>query len=187
MVIELSDTIDCLYDTYISQTGQLVEYGYSLEEAFWIHFASVSFMPWSERSQNLVPLSHILKFYAQIYRDEIAAGKNGQSKTFIKCLLKSKFDLAYALAQQSKNGKPVLYSALDIGRCALPYVSNTFKQALAGIFIISSLPLSKRIDHRLSLGRLVRDINNELYMDKSCVTSFSTVPSSNMRREVKVH
>ena len=84
MITELSDVIDCLYDTYHSHTGQLLEYGYNIEEAFWIHFASIPFMPWSGESLNLVPLSHILKFYNQIYRDEVVTGNNPQSKTFIK-------------------------------------------------------------------------------------------------------
>ena len=160
MITELSDAIDCLYDTYHNQTGLLLEFGYTLEEAFWVHFTSVSFMPWSEESQNLVPLSHILKFYNLIYRDEVIAGNNCQSREFIKCLLQSKFYLAYALAKQARNSDSIYKYTLDIGRCALPHVDIAIKQALAGLFIISALPISKRIGQSLTLGKLVHDINN---------------------------
>ena len=185
MISDLSDTIDCLYDTYLYQKNHLHEYGYSFDESFWIHFATVSFIPWSEQSPNLVPVSHIINFYTQLYRDEIVTGTNGQSKTFIKCLLKSKFALAYALAKQSKKGEPIQHFALDVGRCTLPHVNNTFKQALAGFFIISSLPKSNRIDHRLSLGRLAWDINDNLYMEKQKTTNYSAFISDNMYREVQ--
>ena len=53
MISYLSDAVDCLYDTYSNQTNRLVSYGYTKEEAFWIHFVSVSFMPWAEQSQKL--------------------------------------------------------------------------------------------------------------------------------------
>ena len=166
MITELSDAIDCLYDTYHSHTGQLLEYGYNIEEAFWIHFTSVSFMPWSEKSQNLVPLSHILKFYNQIYRDEVITGNNPQSRTFIKCLLQSKFHLSFALAKQTKEHELSYKYALDIGRCALPHINSTIKQALAGLFIICAFPISKRIGHNQIPGRLVHDLDNRSYIEQ---------------------
>ncbi len=166
MICELSDAIDCLYDTYHSQTGQLLEYGYNIEEAFWIHFTSVSFMPWSEESHNLIPLSHIRKFYNQIYRDEVITGNNNQSRAFIKCLLQSKFYLAYALAKQTKNNESTYKLALDIGRCALPHVNMTIKQALAGLFITSAFPISKRIGHNQIPGRLIHNLSEKTYIEQ---------------------
>ena len=166
MITELSDAIDCLYDTYHSQTGQLLEYGFTIEEAFWIHFTSVSFMPWSEESQNIIPLSHILKFYNQIYRDEIITGNNSQSKTFMKCLLQSKFNLAYALAKRPSNDESIPKYILDIGRCALPHINNTIKHALAGFFVISAFPISSRVGHNMTLGKLIFDINKRTYIEQ---------------------
>jgi hypothetical protein len=158
MVSHLSDTVDCLYDTYRYQTNQLVGYGYTKEEAFWIHFASVSFMPWSEGAKNLVPLSHILKFYAQIYRDEIMSSKDNKPRAFIRCFLESRFDLIYALAKRACADESISEFALDIGKCVLPHVNDTFKHALAGIFIINAMPVSQRVGQYLPLGRLVLDI-----------------------------
>ena len=166
MITELSDAIDCLYDTYHSHTGQLLEYGYNLEEAFWIHFTSVSFMPWSEQSHNLVPMSHILKFYNQIYRNEVKTGNNSQSRAFIKCLLQSKFYLAYTLAKHTRNNGLTYIYALDIGRCALPRINSTIKQALAGLFIICAFPISQRTGHRQIPGRLIHDMNNKSCMEQ---------------------
>ena len=160
MVNELSDTIDCLYDTYLSQTKQLFGYGFSREDSFWIHFTSVSFMPWSETSHNHVSLVHILRFYAQIYRDEIISGNQRTSKTFIRCLLTSRFYLAYSLALKLKRNKPISEYVLDIGKCTLPHINDTAKHAIAGMFVISALPLSQRFNPCVSLGKLILDIKD---------------------------
>lgn len=176
MVSYLSDAVDCLYDTYSNQTIRLVSYGFTKEEAFWIHFTSLSFMPWSEQAQNMIPLSHILKFYAQVYRDVIMSGKNGLSKAYLRCLLKSKFDLAYALARQFRKGEPILKFAYDAGRCALPVVNDSLKHTLAGLFIINA-PVSQRTGHCLPLGRLVQDIGNNHYIEKPDTGSYAVVTS----------
>jgi hypothetical protein len=160
MVSYLSDAVDCLYDTYSNQTSRLVSYGYTKEEAFWIHFTSVSFMPWSEQARNLIPLSHILKFYAQVYCDEINPGKTTISKLFLRCILKSKFDMACTLARQFRKGEPILKFAYDTGRCALPDINDSLKHVLAGLFIINAAPVYQRTGHCRPLGRLVRDIDN---------------------------
>jgi hypothetical protein len=154
-----------------------VSYGYTKEEAFWIHFTSVSFMPWSKQAQNIVPLSHILKFYAQVYRDEIMSGKNGLSKAYLRCLLKSKFDLAYALARQFRKDEPILKFAYDIGRCALPLVNDSLKHVLAGLFVINTVSASLRFVQYLPIGRLVWDIDNDAFMGKPVGMNYETVPS----------
>ncbi len=177
MVSYLSDAVDCLYNTYRNQTSQLMSYGYTKEEAFWIHFTSLSFMPWSEQAQNTIPLSHILKFYAQVYRDELMPGKNGLSKAYLRCLLKGKFDLAYALARQFREGEPMLKFAYDTGRCALPVVNDSLKHVLAGLFIMNAMPVHKRTGHCLPLGRLVQDIDNNHYMGKPDTGNYAMVTS----------
>jgi hypothetical protein len=134
-------------------------------------------MPWSEQAQNMIPLSHILKFYAQVYRDEIKSGKNGLSKAYLRCLLKSKFDLAYALARQFREGEPILKFAYDTGRCALPDVNDSLKHTLAGLFIISAMPVPQRTGHCLPLGRLVRDIDNNHYIEKPDTGNYAMVTS----------
>ena len=177
MISYLSDTVDCLYDTYSNQTNRLMSCGFTKEEAFWIHFTSVSFMPWSEGAQNMVPLSHVLKFYAQVYRDEIISGKTGISRLFLRCILKSKFDLAYALARQFREGEPILKFAYDAGRCALPDINDSLKHVLAGLFIINTMPVSQRTGYCLPLGRLVHDINNNHYMEKPDTGNYAMVTS----------
>ena len=177
MISYLSDAVDCLYDTYSNQTNRLVSYGYTKEEAFWIHFVSVSFMPWAERSRNSIHLSHILKFYAQIYRDEIITSGNSISKTFLRCLLKSKFYLAYALAQHYRKSEPILKVAFDIGRCALPHVNDSLKHTLAGLFVINTTFASQGLVQHLPLGRLVWDIDNDAFMGKPAGMNYETVPS----------
>jgi hypothetical protein len=151
--------------------------GFNKEEAFWINFTSLSFMPWSQQAQNMIPLSHVLKFYAQVYREEIISGKTGISKLFLRCILKSKFDLAYALARQYREGEPILKYAYDAGRCALPDINDSLKHTLAGLFIINAMPVSQRAVHCLPLGRLVQDIDNDLYIEKPETGNYAMVTS----------
>ncbi len=169
MVSHLSDAVDCLYDTYRHHTDQLVNFGFTLPEAFWIHFTSLSFMPWSSHTQKPIPLSHIIKFYTHVYRDEINADSS-KPKSFTRCMLKSKFDLAYALAKKSRKDTSIYESALDIGRCALPHIDDTYKHAVAGLFIINAIPVSQRFERILPLGRLVCDIDNYTTIPSLCTT-----------------
>jgi hypothetical protein len=177
MISYLSDAVDCLYDKYSNQTSRLLSYGYTKEEAFWIHFVSVSFMPWSEQSRNTIPLSHIIKFYALVYRDEIVISRNSISKTFLRCLLKSRFDLAYAMAQQYRKSEPTLNFAFNIGRCALPHVNDSLKHTLAGLFVINTMSASQKLLEYLPLGRLIWDIDNNAFMEKPAEMNYETVPS----------
>jgi hypothetical protein len=134
-------------------------------------------MPWSEQAQNMIPLSHILKFYAQVYRDELLSGKTGLSKAYLRCLLKSKFDLAYTVARQFRKGEPILKFAYDAGRCALPDIKDSLKHTLAGLFIINATPVSQRAGHCLHLGRLVQDTDNNFYMEKPATSNYEMVIS----------
>lgn len=177
MVSYLSEAIDYLYGTYSNQLNQLVSCGYTKEEAFWIHLVSVPFMLWSEQARNLVPLSHVLKFYTQVYRDEIVSGKNSKPKTTVRCLLKSRLDLAYALAKQSRGNESILKFAFNIGRCALPHVNDTLKNTLAGLFIINTIPISRRFERHLPLGRLIWDINENTYLEKPDQDNYATAKS----------
>lgn len=175
MISHLSDVIDCLYDTYIHQTNRVKKYGYTREEAFWIHFASVSFMPWSEKDQNIVPLSHLMKFYHLIYNDEVMEGKDIKPKTFIRCLLWSKFNLTYALANRSAASELSLEFARDVGGCVFPHIDDIFKLALSGLVIINAKPIYQRIEQKSSLGRLVLDMDKEYYMKEAERSKYAAV------------
>jgi hypothetical protein len=155
-----------LYDTYIYQTNHLQKYGYAKEEAFWIHFASVPFMPWSGKTRNVVPLSHLIKFYNQVYNYEIMQGKSGKSKAFIRNLLQEKFDLTYALAKQSFASELNLEFALDIATCIFPHINNISKLTLSGLVIMNAKPIYQRVERHFSFGRLVRDMDTKHHTEK---------------------
>ena len=105
------------------------------------------------------------------------SGKNGLSKAYLRCLLKSKFDLAYAMARQFRKDGPILKFAYDTGRCALPVVNDSLKHVLVGLFIMNAMPVHKRTGHCLPLGRLVRDIDNNHYIEKPDTGSYAVVTS----------
>ena len=161
MVNHLSNVIDCLYDMYIYQANHLKQYGYTKEEAFWVHFASISFIPWSRKDRNIVPLSHLIRFYDQIYNNGIAIFEDSKPKSFTKLILQSKFNLTYALARQSLAGESNLECALDVGRCIFPRINDTSKLVLSGLIAMNVKPIYQRVDRQFSFGRLLRDIDEK--------------------------
>jgi hypothetical protein len=175
MTSYLPDVIDCLYDTYIEQRSRLKKYRYSEEEAFWIHFASVPFLPWFENDRNVVPVSHLIKFYGQIYNDEIMQGKNSSTDIFAMHLLQNKFNSAYALARQSFSRELNLKFALDIGTCVFPHIDDVYRLTLSGLVVMNTRPIYQRVKRRLSLGRLVLDINGEHYREETKRSEYAAV------------
>ncbi|MFA5238769.1 MAG: hypothetical protein WC476_03545 [Phycisphaerae bacterium] len=167
MTSYLLDVIDCLYDTYVYQRNRLKEYGYSREEAFWLHFASAAFMSWSEKGRNVIPLSGLIKFYNQIYNDEILQGKNRQAKAFTRYLLLSKFNSAYTLARQPFTDEPNLKFALDVGTSIFPHIEDALRLTLSGLVVINARPTCQRVEQDFSFGRLIFDMDNDHPVEKA--------------------
>ena len=64
----------------------LCELGYSPKEAFWLDFACLPFLPWDGANGSEMPLSRILRLYADLYRSTIDSLDPGDEPAFVELL-----------------------------------------------------------------------------------------------------
>jgi hypothetical protein len=64
----------------------LCELGYSAREAFWLDFACLPFLPWDGANGSEMPLSRILRLYAELYRSTIDSLDPAQESAFVELL-----------------------------------------------------------------------------------------------------
>jgi hypothetical protein len=60
--------------------------GYSPKEAFWLDFACLPFLPWDGANGSEMPLSRILRLYAELYRSTIDSLDPGNEAAFVELL-----------------------------------------------------------------------------------------------------
>ncbi len=64
----------------------LCRLGYSPKEAFWLDFACLPFLPWDGANGSELPLSWILRLYADLYRSTIDSLGPGDEPAFLDLL-----------------------------------------------------------------------------------------------------
>ncbi len=64
----------------------LCRLGYSPKEAFWLDFACLPFLPWDGVNGSEMPLSWILRLYADLYRSTIDSLGTEEEPAFIELL-----------------------------------------------------------------------------------------------------
>jgi hypothetical protein len=64
----------------------LCELGYSPREAFWLDFACLPFLPWDGANGSEMPLSRILRLYAELYRSTIDSLDPARESAFVELL-----------------------------------------------------------------------------------------------------
>jgi hypothetical protein len=64
----------------------LCELGYSPREAFWLDFACLPFLPWDGANGSEMPLSRILRLYADLYRSTIDSLDPEDESAFVELL-----------------------------------------------------------------------------------------------------
>lgn len=71
---KMVDVLASLYLLYKSHAEELKKAGYSQEEAFWLNFACLPFLPWTEQSENEIRLTQVVRLYLGIYQFNTASG-----------------------------------------------------------------------------------------------------------------
>ncbi len=64
----------------------LCRLGYSSKEAFWLDFACLPFLPWNGSNGSEMPLSRILRLYAELYRSTTNSLYPGEESAFLALL-----------------------------------------------------------------------------------------------------
>jgi len=64
----------------------LCKLGYSPREAFWLDFACLPFLPWDGATDSEMPLSYILRLYADLYRSTLDSPDSWNEPAFVELL-----------------------------------------------------------------------------------------------------
>jgi len=80
---EVLKSIQWMHQEHVKGLRQL---GYSDREAFWLDFACLPFLPWDGANGREMPLSRILRLYAEIYRSTIESLDPAQEQAFVGLL-----------------------------------------------------------------------------------------------------
>ncbi len=108
----------------------LCRLGYSPKEAFWLDFACLPFVPWDGANGSEMPLSRILRLYAELYRSTTDSLDSGEEPAFIE-LLRQRYHhmrlvVAAAFAPPSGDTKSRTPEGMDTGSA---------KWALGGLIV----------------------------------------------------
>jgi hypothetical protein len=60
--------------------------GYSAQEAFWLDFACLPFLPWDGTAVSEMPLTWVLRLYADIYRHTLGSLGRWDERAFVELL-----------------------------------------------------------------------------------------------------
>jgi hypothetical protein len=64
----------------------LCRLGYSAQEAFWLDFACLPFLPWDGTAAGEMPLTSVLQLYADIYRHALGSAGPWDQQAFVELL-----------------------------------------------------------------------------------------------------
>ena len=131
---EETEILASIYLFYKDHSKNLRKLGYSFEEAFWINFACLPFLPWDTLSKNNILLSQILRLYLGIY--QYYTGKSIKPENipaFIE-LLKDRYHMARDYIPINDSSP----SIIEFGRSILPKENNVEKLTQAGSIVANT-------------------------------------------------
>ena len=81
-----SDLRESIIRLHRSHVTALQQAGYNAQEAFWLNFACIPFLPWDRKSDQLVHLGQMFDIYLDLYRTSIDAVTSEQETNFRELL-----------------------------------------------------------------------------------------------------
>ena len=131
---DVSDIVRSLRRFYEGHSGDLRDAGYSPEEAFWISFACLPFLPWNNRSEHKILLSQALKLYLSIYLDDIDRTIDAPTKPDFLELLRDRYYKVKDMVSTSDLSRTDL--GLELGSFILQGSNTAQKQIQAGLIVL---------------------------------------------------
>ena len=80
------DILECLRWMQREHVRDLCRVGYSAQEAFWLDFACLPFLPWDGTAAGEMPLTWVLRLYADIYRHALGPQGRWEEPAFVELL-----------------------------------------------------------------------------------------------------
>jgi len=131
---DVSDIVRSLRLFYEGHSEDLRDAGYSPEEAFWISFACLPFLPWNKRSEHKILLSQALRLYLSIYLHDIDRSMNALTEPDFLELLRDRY---YKVKDMVSTSDP---SGMDLGSELGSFIlrgsNTTQKQLQAGLIVL---------------------------------------------------
>ena len=152
-----SETMGSLYLFCEGHSKDLRDAGYSPTEAFWISFACLPFLPWSNWSENKILLSRVLRLYLGIYQHYIDPRMKAESEPDFLDLLRDRYykvkEIVSAADLSQLDSDPQLSSFI------IPGSNRSEKQTHAGLVVLNSkLEWERQKSHEPLSCMLVEDI-----------------------------
>jgi hypothetical protein len=151
------DVLASLYLLYKAHAEELKKGGYSQEEAFWLNFACLPFLPWDGESKDEIRLSQVVRLYLGIYQfNTDSAIKAEGVPAFVELLIDR-----YRMAKDIVSIEDEEQLRMELGRFALPHQGDTAKLSEAGSIVLLTIAewRSQTGQERLPC-RLVEDVGD---------------------------
>jgi len=132
---EFSGTMESLYLFCKDHSENLQDAGYSHEEAFWISFACLPFLPWSNWSENKILLSRILRLYLGMYQHFVAPDMSAKNEADFLDLLRDRY---YKVKEILSAVDPAKLDDSELSSFVLPNANESEKQTHSGLVVLNS-------------------------------------------------
>ncbi len=125
---EILDSLRWMHQEHVRALREL---GYSPQEAFWLDFACLPFLPWDGADGREMPLSRLLWLYADLYRSTIHSLDPADEPAFVELLRQR-----YHRMRQVVAGSPEPSSDGTACRTSEAMETGPAKCALGGLIVL---------------------------------------------------
>jgi hypothetical protein len=130
-----TDVLGSLYLLYKSHVNEISKLGYSIEQAFWLDFACLPFLPWDDQAKDKINLSQVIKLYIGIYQFNTNNSlKPMDIPTFMNLLI-DRYKMAKDIVAMEDKSR----QSLELGKFALPGEKDTKKLMFAGSIVFRTI------------------------------------------------
>jgi hypothetical protein len=128
-------SLGSLYLLYRSHSAQLEAVGYTKEEAFWLNFACLPFLPWAEQSEDRLNLTQVLRLYLGIHQYNTGGAVRPEAiPAFLELLVDR-----YRMAKDIAAIEDVSQLETELGRFALPGEHDTARATRAASIVLHTI------------------------------------------------
>ncbi len=145
-----------LYLLYKSHNVQLQAVGYTKTEAFWLNFACLPFLPWTEQSEDRLKLTQVLRLYLGIYQYNTGGDLKPEAIPAFLELLADRYRMAKDIAAVEDASQ----RERELGRFTLPGEHDSARSTRAASIVLRTIAEWQKQDGQDRLPcMLVEDID----------------------------
>jgi hypothetical protein len=127
---EILESIRWMQREHVRDLSRL---GYSAREAFWLDFACLPFLPWDGTAAGEMPLTWVLRLYADIYRHAFGSLGRWDERAFVELLRQRYHRMKQAVAASNETASNAAAGGAPPEKGAEPA-----KCALGGLVVLQT-------------------------------------------------